>query len=143
MIFPSQERQELYSYCQDRLGAFASAHSCRVLNTEGNPISLALTLDCLRESSSLEISDHTLPLTHLGSMLFHRCVSGTRVIIPGVQQKVAGITFTGYGAHYDQYPHSYLTLAASLGTQKSDIDVFMTRLEKSFRTFKKQNSERT
>lgn len=141
-LFPYlQEREKLYLYCHDRLEAFAAAHSCRLLETPDNPISFALTLDSLAESGD-ETQLRGLPITQLGSMLFHRCVSGTRVIGQGVQQEVAGVTFNGYGAHCDQYPHDYLTVAAALGTSQSDVDLFLVRLDTCFKHFRKQNERK-
>ena len=138
-----QEREQLYSYCQGKLQEFADAHNCRLLHTPGNPISLALTLDSLVQEPSDEAltqSAKASPLTYLGSMLFSRCVSGTRVISKGVQQKVAGIDFMGYGSHHDNYPHSYLTCAAALGTKEREVDIFVARLEKAFGSFSKQQA---
>ena len=138
-----QEREQLYSYCQGKLQEFADAHNCRLLQTPGNPISLALTLDNLllkppNEESSQ--STKTLSVTYLGSMLFSRCISGTRVICRGVKQTVAGTDFTGYGSHCDSYPHNYLTCAAAVGTSKREVDTFVARLEKAFETFSKQQA---
>ena len=40
-------------------------------------------------------------VTFFGSMLFSRCVSGTRTVPRGKRLEVGGIVFDGYGAHYD------------------------------------------
>ena len=48
-------------------------------------------------------------LSGFGSMLFRRCVSGTRVIPQGVKKTMNGVVFHGFGSSHDQYPHSYLT----------------------------------
>lgn len=63
------------------------------------------------------------------------------MISKGVEQKVAGISFTGYGSHCDNYPHSYLTFAAALGTSRKDVDQFVAKLEKTFRDFVKQQGK--
>lgn len=68
------------------------------------------------------------PVTFLGSMLFRRAVSGTRVVARGKEQTVAGHCFKGYGAHCDAYPCDYLTFAAALGTTERDVDEFIRRL---------------
>lgn len=81
-----------------------------------------------------------VPITYLGSMLFHRRVSGTRVVGKGVQQKVAGFKFEGYGSHCDAYPHSYLTFAAALGTTETDVEIFIRRLEACIKGFHKQRA---
>ena len=64
----------------------------------------------------------------LGSMLFSRGVSGCRVVAKGQTQSVAALQFQGYGGHHDAYPHSYLTVAAAVGTQPADIDAFLSKL---------------
>ena len=76
------------------------------------------------------------PVAYLGSMLFKRCVSGTRVVARGKRAEVAGHAFTGYGAHCDAYPHDYLTFAAALGTSRADVDAFVRRLEQCFAEFR-------
>ena len=40
-------------------------------------------------------------VTFFGSMLFSRCVSGTRTVPRGKRLEVGGIEFEGYGAHHD------------------------------------------
>lgn len=138
-----QEREELYVYCRDKLERFAASHGCRLMKSPDNPISLALTLDSLAGEAGAESSAGSVPslsVTYLGSMLFNRCVSGTRVIGKGAKQQVAGIDFEGFGAHCDDYPHAYLTVAAALGTKRSDVDGFLVRLEKAMAGFQKQQS---
>lgn len=76
------------------------------------------------------------PAAFLGSMLFKRCVSGTRVVARGSRAEVAGHAFAGYGAHCDAYPHDYLTFAAALGTTRADVDAFVRRLEQCFAEFR-------
>jgi hypothetical protein len=53
-------------------------------------------------------------------------------------KKVAGLTFTDWGAHADAYPHSYFTVACSVGTTDRDAVVFLERLDKVLVKFKKQ-----
>ena len=89
----------------------------RLLDTPGNSISLAMTLDTLGPDASF-----------LGSMLFSRCASGARVIVPGKTQEVAGVAFAGYGASCDAYPHAYLTVAAAIGSTEEDAAEFIRRL---------------
>nr|CAD7418528.1 unnamed protein product [Timema poppensis] len=69
-------------------------------------------------------------ITMLGSMLFLRCVSGTRVVTGADYKEVAGFKFQGWGAHYCGYPVPYLTAAAAIGMRKSDVDLFIHRLDK-------------
>ena len=69
-------------------------------------------------------------LTELGSKLFVRCVSGTRVISSTECKTISGHEFQGWGAHYDQYPSPYLTAAATIGMTTCDIDQFLQRFTK-------------
>ena len=41
---------------------------------------------------------------------------------------MAGMHFRNYGAHCDDYPCSYITVAAAIGTQPGDIDAFLGKL---------------
>jgi len=77
------------------------------------------------------------PVTFLGSMLFRRAVSGTRVVARGKEQTVAGHCFKGYGAHCDAYPSDYLTFAAALGTTERDVDEFIRRLGLCIKEYQK------
>lgn len=79
----------------------------------------------------------TKPVTFLGSMLFRRGVSGTRVVARGKTQTVAGHKFEGFGTHCDAYPCDYLTVAAAIGTTDSDIDEFIVRLNACMQEFRK------
>ena len=80
-------------------------------------------------------ADNTIQATMLGSMLFHRGVSGSRVVQPGKTSVVEGISFQDYGAHHNAYPHTYLTVAAAIGTEPKDIDEFISRLRKCLKEF--------
>ena len=58
------------------------------------------------------------------------CYSFFRVVAPGKTTSVAGYTFKNFGAHYNSYPHAYLTAAAGIGITREDVDIFITRLDK-------------
>lgn len=80
------------------------------------------------------MKDHKM-VTQLGSQLFLRCVSGTRVVSPLEASKtINGHVFNGWGSHIDNYPHSYLTVAATIGLTSSDIQTFIQRLAKVMET---------
>ena len=103
----------------------------RSLNTYGtNTISYGMTLRGLDgEHAGL-----------LGSMLFKRCVSGTRVVvcrrdgdeIELARKAVCGEDFGEYGSSCSDvngYGCSYLTAACAIGMREEEVDVFMERLE--------------
>ncbi|GMH40742.1 hypothetical protein BSKO_08646 [Bryopsis sp. KO-2023] len=132
-----EERATVYEYMKSSLEGFAEEMGERVLSTPNNPISLGLTLSTLK-TEAREGQTASKDVTYFGSMLWSRCVSGTRVVARGKRQSVAGVEFDGYGAHHDTYPCDYMTAAASLGTARSDVDEFVSRLSKCFKEWRKQ-----
>lgn len=121
-----KEREELFPVLKEELSKIARRYGERLLDTPHNPISMAMTLDHL-ESKGFSVE-------FLGSMLFTRFVSGTRVVSRNNNnKKVCGIEFpNGFGAHCTNYPHSYLTAACALGMTRKDIEIFCTRLDECF-----------
>jgi O-phospho-L-seryl-tRNASec:L-selenocysteinyl-tRNA synthase len=124
------EREDVYAYMASELAKVAEEEGERVLSTPGNPISMAMTLSCAKELG--------MQPTMFGSMLFSRCVSGTRVVAPGETKTVGGIEFEGFGASHSRYPESYFTAAAALGVTRADVDRFTSVLRKTFKDFKKK-----
>jgi hypothetical protein len=91
------------------------------------------------KSDKSRTEPHAEKLSFLGSMLYQRCVSGCRVVTcTGETKKVSGMSFTDWGAHSNAYPHSYFTVACSIGIQERDVMVFLERLDKVLVKFKKQ-----
>jgi len=124
-----EDRERLYPELLSALETFADSMGERVLSTPGNPISVGLTLDSLGNEA-----------TFLGSMLFSRCASGARVVVPGKAVEVSGIKFNGYGASYDAYPHAYMTVAAALGSSRADVAEFIRRLELCVREYREKHT---
>lgn len=94
-------------------------------------------------------------ISFLGSMLFTRCVSGTRVVVPSTFTADAGsakdptaksigpLTFPGYGSHADAYgPGPYLTAACAIGVTKEEVDEFLRRLDKALGDFSRRRRGR-
>lgn len=154
-------REAVFPLAQARLREAAAGWGERLLETPGNPISLAITLDSLPAAPAREGTGGAGPSgeraaepaegpgggggaaegrgsspSFLGSMLFSRCVSGTRVVVRGVRQTVAGHEFRGYGAHCDAYPSDYLTVAAALGTSEAEVEEFVRRMGKCLAEFR-------
>merc|ERR1719193_315827 len=71
--------------------------------------------------------------TEIGSMLFTRCVSGARAVSSQTSASINGVEFTGWGAHCDEYPTSYLTAGVGIGMTREEIDTFIQRLDKVFK----------
>ncbi|KAK7873918.1 hypothetical protein R5R35_012932 [Gryllus longicercus] len=130
------QRKEMYTYLKEELSKVAFKHGERILETKNNPISMGMTLASLAGNDRKSV-------TLLGSMLFMRCVSGTRVV-SGVDVKdVAGYKFEGWGAHTSNYSVPYLTAAAALGMRKSDVDLFCHRLDKTMMKLKGRSAPPT
>ena len=68
-------------------------------------------------------------LTEIGSMLFKRNVEGSRVVTTSDTKAIENHQFRGWGSHCNKYPTPYLTAAATIGMEKSDVDVFLKKLE--------------
>ena len=134
------DREELFGYAKEQLEHVAAELSEKVLSTPDNPISLALTLTKLQPATgeSRSSAKHT---SFLGSMLFKRSVSGTRVVARGVTSHVAGIDFEGFGSHCNAYPNDYLTVAAAVGTSKQDILAFVAKLRQCYVGLQLQNQQ--
>ena len=112
-----------FTYLKQQLLNIAQKHDERVLVTPHNQISMSITLSSLLNLDSSNI-------TSLGSMLFTRFVSGTRVIpYPGNSKTIGGYEFKSFGAHCDDYLCGYLTCAAGLGLTINEIDVFIKKLD--------------
>ena len=128
-----RERQRLREVLQRKLAELTAKHSLSILPADKNTISTGVSLEGLLSAPSRE------GLTFLGSMLFQRSVSGCRVVeCLGDKKNMSGVEFTNWGAHIDNYPCSYFTVACSIGITERDIDVFVDRLDKVLIKFKKQ-----
>lgn len=119
-----KQRKEVFTYLHAELKKCSEKHKERVLSTPHNPISMAMTLTLPSEYSVSKA------FTELGSMLFARNVSGTRVVAQGEVKEIGGHLFKGFGAHHDNYPYAYLTVAAAIGMTMEDVDLLIKRLDK-------------
>ncbi|KAH8294646.1 hypothetical protein KR018_000856 [Drosophila ironensis] len=114
-----QQREEDFIYLKERLREFAASRGEIVIENSHNSISLALTLGTL--AASQKDSNAT---TQLGAMLQLRGVSGARVLVPGKPKTIDGYEFEDFGSHRKRLEVPYLTVAASLGIQRLEIDRF-------------------
>ena len=119
--------KDILLHFQDKVKAFAAKFNEMALIDPRNDISFALSLDGLPAAA----------VTRLGSNIFYKCVSGPRVVQRDTVKNVCGIQFQCYGAHCNDYPQHYLAMACAIGVRKSDIDVFMKRLEKAYADMRK------
>jgi O-phospho-L-seryl-tRNASec:L-selenocysteinyl-tRNA synthase len=83
-------------------------------------------------------------LTQLGAMLFHRCVSGTRVVARDIQQTLGdNDIFHGFGSSTNYYPHAYITAACAIGLNETEMNEFFARLDKTIHEFQKKHRKKT
>ena len=111
------ERIKCYEYFKNKL---KEIRGVQVMETSHNDISLAIRLP-------------TGTSTSLGSQLFHRNVSGARVIeVKGETRLVEGVELKNFGAHYSGWKEEfgYLNVAAAVGAEETDIEVFIKKLTK-------------
>lgn len=136
----TDQRKDNFKVIQELLGKIAEKYGERVLNVKNNPISIAMTL----QNSILNPNDPMLrSVSELGSMLFTRGVSGTRVIT-GRDEKIFNYdhVFKGWGSHYDDTQVPYLTAAAAIGMTRQDIELFIKRLDKVLAVRSKEVAKR-
>lgn len=79
----TQQRLELYNILKSRLMEFADEYNCSLVHSKWNPISMALILNMQSEDEP----------TKLGSMLYTRGISGTRVVAKGSTKTIDGYVF--------------------------------------------------
>ena len=117
-----KERKDNYCYLKEQMKIICASFGGQVIDNKSNQISIAMTLNMFEDSH--------IDSTELGSMLFKRCISGTRVVaINGKSKSIGGFQFKNWGSHTDYYPLSYITAAAAIGVTKEDVNAFIKKLE--------------
>lgn len=125
----TDERKENFKKLKEEMTKLAEKYGERILEVKNNPISLAMTL---KNFAIDDGNDQFLKsVSEIGSMLFTRGVSGTRVIT-GREEKIfqGNHVFKGWGSHYDNTDTPYITAAAAIGMTSNDINLFVKRLDK-------------
>jgi hypothetical protein len=89
-------------------------------------------------SSSFSSASSPKDVTLLGSMLFSRQCSGARTVSCAEKEKIGPLEFVGWGSHHDYYPHGYITVAAAIGMEMEEVDVFLRRLKQCLQDIKKK-----
>lgn len=125
-----KKRKSVEVYLKNKLHTVAQEIGESPLIIEGNDVSFGLTLDSFGSNASF-----------LGSMLFQRSASGARVLVPGKTATVGGVTLSGFGQSHDAYPHTYLTVAAALGTTVEDVDLFFNRFLSCTKEYRKKSAK--
>lgn len=139
-----RERQDMLEHFTTRLSEVASRYDEKLLECPSNTISFAITLDNMvrpcdaNEEEKDYLSAVGKEISYFGSMLFSRCVSGTRAIPRAQLNIMSGQAFVGFGSSTDNYPHAYMTAACAIGVTRPEVDEFFSRLDKSMKEFKKK-----
>ena len=140
-----QERVRLTGLFRQKLEAVASVFGERILICPRNTISFGITLDNLAalddDASNNNSDEKTLrkqqnkQITKFGSMLFTRCISGTRIVPRNEIKIILDHTFVGFGSSHETYPHVYMTAACAVGMSEEEMNEFFVRLEKAWKDY--------
>ena len=103
---------------------------CLLSSKQFSPISIAISLKHLPNER----------LTELGSMLFTRRISGARVVKLRTTQKIENYEFLHYGSHSSQSEFPYLTVAAAIGIEDEDIDIFMKKFDSIYQRLRRNEN---
>jgi len=145
-----EERKRLIPLFEQGLAAVAKKHGERLLMCPRNTISFGITLNGLglfeaedgKQPSDEERNARVgLEISHFGSMLFTRCVSGTRVIPQQQTKKIGHQSFHGFGSSTNNYGDAYLTSACAIGLTEGEMHEFFIRLNRAFLDFVSKRSK--
>lgn len=121
------EKTANFGYLRKELADVARKYEQNIISSTKNNISLAISLD---------FKDHEqIDLQLLGSMLYKRGVSGTRVITCKEAKTIDGFEFKHWGSHSSDSDSPYLTAAVALGCTKTEIEVFLRKLDECLKEF--------
>ncbi|KAL3802735.1 hypothetical protein ACHAWO_010083 [Cyclotella atomus] len=158
------ERVRLVTLFRENLERVASVFGEKVLHCPRNTISFGITLDNLVKIdddvntavSAMNLNDDEAKkqqsglnsqITKFGSMLFTRCISGTRIVPRCSTKTISGHKFDGFGSSNDNYPSAYMTAACAVGMGEAEMKEFFVRLEKAWldyrSTLKKESKKKT
>ncbi|KAL9895030.1 sec synthetase isoform 2-T2 [Glossina fuscipes fuscipes] len=116
--------------------AVAKAYAGRASSSQS--LDVLITLLCLElKTLSTDVA------IKLGSMLFTRGVSGTRVIIKGCNKTIDGFEFADWGSHESSLDCAYLTAAVSIGLKRPEIDAFIHKLQQCWQDLEKKTNKDT
>mmetsp|Transcript_5425 Transcript_5425/g.12345 ORF Transcript_5425/g.12345 Transcript_5425/m.12345 type:complete len:565 (+) Transcript_5425:109-1803(+) len=137
-----EERKRLTGLFRQKLERVAKTFGERTLNCPRNTISFGITLDNLvslddvdNYSEKQQQKEQNKQITKFGSMLFTRCISGTRIVARNESKTISGHTFEGFGSSHDSYSHVYMTAACAVGMGEGEMNEFFVRLEKSWKDY--------
>lgn len=125
-----QKRKNLFQIFYNKLLQWAKDNNEFILSSKQfSPISIAISLQHISNEN----------LTELGSMLFTRRISGARVVKLGTKQTIDTYEFINYGSHSSNTQYSYLTVAAAIGIEENDIDIFMKKFDQVYQKLRRND----
>lgn len=144
------ERLRILPLFAEGLNRVATRHRLELLPLGTNTISMAVNMDSLVDAGLTEPA-------LLGSMLFVRNVSGCRVVCstdcdgssrPLAERRptsttISGHVFTNWGSHSSAYPHTYFTVACSMGMKEEESIKFLEKLNKVLLDLSRKNRKIT
>lgn len=137
-----EERKRLTGIFRQKLERVATVFGERTLNCPRNTISFGITLNHLatlddidENSKEMQQKEQNKQITKFGSMLFTRCISGTRIVARNETKTISGHTFVGFGSSHETYAHAYMTAACAVGMGEGEMNEFFVRLEKSWKDY--------
>lgn len=143
-----KERAQVLEDFRKNLKDVAEKYGERLMDCPSNTISFGITLDKLARDIGVDedeaeyLQSVRKDISYFGSMLFKRCVSGTRVI-PRAETKTMGeTTFIGFGSSTEEYPHAYMTAACAIGVNRAEVAEFFARLDKTLKEFNRRKSKK-
>ncbi|KAI1732747.1 o-phosphoseryl-tRNA(Sec) selenium transferase, sepSecS domain-containing protein [Ditylenchus destructor] len=115
-----QTREKLFHVLREKMESLANKLNERIIEAPNNLISIAMTLETLPiEKCSL-----------FGSILFHKGVTGARVIVPSNRETtIEGYSFKSFGCHSSHWTTRYLNVACAVGMTEHEIDELVQRIE--------------
>nr|CDS23674.1 o phosphoseryl tRNASec selenium [Echinococcus granulosus] len=155
------QREACYLQLSEGLRALAAKHGLRLMDTPENPISLALSLHALcsgcnddGDAVDGEVDADATGLdpdilTQLGANLFTQGCSGVRVVVSAAMERrsglpakvVAGVRLEGFNSHSAASSEAYMNAAAALGQTPTEVDVFLSRLDKALSSFQRRQRQ--
>jgi O-phospho-L-seryl-tRNASec:L-selenocysteinyl-tRNA synthase len=129
-----KERKSNFQFLLEKVSSWAKLNDEKVIQSERNKISIALTLKKLPVGSAKD----------LGAFLYHTGVMGGRVVELSDQPKEFGndLKYFNFGGHindesYEGFP--YITIAAAIGSHKNEIETFIKRFDKVYQKIKNKS----
>ncbi|XP_059617149.1 O-phosphoseryl-tRNA(Sec) selenium transferase [Phlebotomus argentipes] len=129
------QQKECFDFLLHSMERIAEDFGERVFYTSrGNRISIAFSLSKYSDKPELAIE--------IGSRLFQRGITGTRVVAPGSCMTIGSHVFKNWGSHTSEPPNvAYLTVAAALGCLPEEIDILNKKLRLILEEMEKQASQ--